>query len=119
MKSSFEEFAQNVMHPLESSSPVPGSARVPMRNQAPELEPLPPPSLLKLRLGSHASSKTLSRLREAESYLLQRWSQSPQSGILLVGDSAPLAWSSSYMRRSRANTNEDRRPRHAKSGKSA
>ena len=41
MKSSFEEFAQNVMHPLESSSPVPGSARVPMRNQAPELEPLP------------------------------------------------------------------------------
>ena len=116
MKSSFEEFTQNVMHPLESSS-VPGSARVPTRNQTLELEPLPQPR----RCSEHGGSCNLLRLPtstmtpgvgEGVDYRSRR-SHSPRSNLLLVGNSG---WHSPHGRRPRANTNDDRRSQHSKSG---
>ena len=118
MKSSFEEFTQNVIHPLESSS-VPGSARVPTRNQTLELEPLPQPK----RSGSAKNRSTKSRRLPTSSLtpaavegvdLSSRRSHSPRlTNLLLVGNAG---WYSPHSRRPRANTNEDRRSQHSKSG---
>lgn len=54
MKSSFEEFTQNVIHPLESSS-YPVATKVAVRSRSPELESLSQPSLR--RLGGRASAQ--------------------------------------------------------------
>ena len=125
MKSSFEEFTQNVMHPLESSAlPGSASARVPTRIQ-PELEPLPTP-LPRGPPGSRGGHFNLPRLPggsgegvESNSRLHRR-SHSPRSHLLLpAGNSTSPGWYSPYPRRSRANTNEDRRPLFSKSGEFA
>lgn len=128
MKSSFEEFTQNVMHPLESSS-GPGSARVPVRNQIPELEPLPPPHLKQTVgvSGSSIQSRLLPHRGRFGSEAIDshrgstRRSHSPRPHQLLSStwSSASPAWYSPHPRRPRANTNEDRQTRYSKSGEFA
>ena len=122
MKSSFEEFTQNVMHPLESSS-SPTMSRVSTRNQAPELEPLPPPSLRQSvgKLSSHLPPHSTKRGRHvsplttagsAEFHPRQRQGHSPRT----VRPNPGLQVWSLQTRRPRANTNEDRRPHQPKTG---
>jgi hypothetical protein len=119
MKSSFEEFTQNVMHPLESSS-LPSSGRVPVRNQTPELEPLPPPLFRPLwssrgsrNSSGHHTGSTVT-VETGDLNFRQRRSHSPRSNLLQIGVQQP--WSPSYGKRPRANTNEDRGPHYSKPG---
>lgn len=112
MKSSYEEFTQNVMHPLESSS-YPGTAKVSTRNQAPHLEPLPVPLIRRSRRGASLSqpSKTT---EETDSNPPQKGGHSPRVGRLKGQSTMGDTWSPPP-RRPRANTNDERYP-HSKSG---
>lgn len=106
MKLSFEEFVQNVMHPLESSS---STARVSARHQTPELEPLPPPLGRQTDSGSRSSNRPrrVERITRAETIDINPYRKrgfSPRFNQLRSNttpdtDSPPL-------RRPRANTNE-------------
>lgn len=105
MKSSFEEFVQNVMHPLESSS---GTARVSNRHQTPELEALPIPLCRRSSIEARSSNqprnaKRISRAETIDITPSQKRGNSPrfgnQSNTLLDSNTPPL-------RRPRANTNE-------------
>lgn len=112
MKSSFEEFTQNVMHPLESHSPS-GTVRVSIRNQTPELEPLPLPQLRQTGSGTHSLPSSAEGTSYAET--IDKGGHSPRLSQLRRTNMLLDTWSPP-LRRPRANTNEDRRHNHSKLG---
>ena len=128
MKSSFEEFAQNIIHPLESVS-LPSTGRVLARNQTPELETLPLPSqrhfsrtassdssnqlpISSMIRGKHTATTPSSTGRGADEGIdfnvHQRRSHSPRSNLLAT--SSIQSWSPSFYRRPRANTTHHSKP---------
>lgn len=105
MKLSFEEFVQNVMHPLESSS----TARVSARHQTPELEPLPPPLCRQAGSGlrSFNQPRMVERISHAETIDINPYRKrgiSPRFSQLR-SNTAPDTHSPP-LRRPRANTND-------------
>ena len=123
MKSSFEDFTQNVMHPLESSS-HPVTTRVSTRNQTPELEPLPVP-LVRWPGSETRSSRPPDPAEETggsadttDSSLPPshgKGGQSPRLTRLRLSNMVD-SWSPPPLRRPRSNTSEDNRPHNSKSG---
>jgi hypothetical protein len=120
MESSFEEFTQNVMHPLESLS-LSGTARVSTRNQTPELEPLPLPSLRRLSGGAAQRLSNLLPKKGAEKSAVdlnprRKRGYSPRGNQLRLANMGLETWSLPHQR-PRASTNEDKsRPHSSKSG---
>ena len=118
MESSFEEFTQNVMHPLESLS-LAGTARISTRNQAPELEPLPVPLLRRSGNGATQRLSNLLPKRGAEKNVAdfnsrRKRGYSPRGNQLRLANMGLETWS---LPRPRANTSEDKsRPHPSKSG---
>lgn len=120
MESSFEEFTQNVIHPLESLS-LSGTARISTRNQAPELEPLPLPLL---RRSDNRATQRLSNLLPkkageksvAEFNSRRKRGYSPRGNQLRLANMGLETWSLPSQR-PRANTSEDKsRPHPSKTG---
>ena len=120
MESSFEEFTQNVMHPLESLS-LSGTARISTRNQAPELEPLPVPLLRRSGNGATQRLSNLLPKRGAEKNVAdfnsrRKRGYSPRGNQLRLANMGLETWSLPSQR-PRANTSEDKsRPHPSKSG---